>query len=523
MQSVNAAFTAEEKDSVRNIDQNLLVSWKKEDTLSSRTFTIGVSTIGGNDIIGANPGGIGNPGNYRYFDESEYVLSLGWEHSLKMPIGGLAKGFAEATLDNTSGRFTPRYMGGTSELYTATNLPRRPFIINAGFDVAGTPITIPQFSGVLTKPPMTNKTDATTKLVGSDYIDFLEGRYLDDALMFTGITTDQVMENRLQALGLTTAQYELDPGINVIPFGYFPKGITLGYLFDKLAESENGHFYQDESGVLRFENRQHWDSSPYNQVSAVIQTAQVLETQAPDTDHIINVVEVKSEMLRKQSEQIIFRLNPFDNIELAANTVTEVFVEFEDPALSMTVPTGTGTQSFFQANSQPDASGTDLTSSVSVFNYYKFANSVKLNFNNTSSQIAYLTNLVITGRPAKKTGDLYTRNVRSSSLTAFEEHKLEINNPFIQDPVWAQSLAEMLLNDYAQPENLQVINIRAMPRLQRGDLVSWQGRYWRIFEIRALLSPTDGFVQELTLLQRTPVSYFRIGISTVGGTDKIAP
>ncbi len=128
MQTVDAAFTAEERDKVRKIAHNLQVSWKKETTLGNRTFTIGVSLIGGNDIIGINPGAVGSPGNYRYFDESDYVTQLAWERGLHMPTGGMTMALAEATLDNTSGRFTPRYMGGISELFTSI-LPRRPAII----------------------------------------------------------------------------------------------------------------------------------------------------------------------------------------------------------------------------------------------------------------------------------------------------------------------------------------------------------------------------------------------------------
>src|ERR1044072_3108857 len=108
MQSVSAAFTAEEHDSVRTIAQILQVSWKKFSTLTNRLFTIGTSTIGGNDLIGVTPGAVGSPGNYRYFDESAYVTQLAWKRNLNIPAGGLAKALGEAHLDNTSGRFTPQ-------------------------------------------------------------------------------------------------------------------------------------------------------------------------------------------------------------------------------------------------------------------------------------------------------------------------------------------------------------------------------------------------------------------------------
>lgn len=42
--------------------------------------------------------------------------------------------------------------------------------------------------------------------------------------MFTGLRTDQVIEQILQNLGYATSQYELDYGINSIPFGLFDIG-----------------------------------------------------------------------------------------------------------------------------------------------------------------------------------------------------------------------------------------------------------------------------------------------------------
>lgn len=523
MQTVNSAWTAEERDTVRKIAHNLQVSWKKDSILGNRTFTIGVSTIGGSDIIGINPGAIGSPGNYRYFDESAYVTSLAWERGLNMPTGGLVKALGEATLDNTNGRFLPRYMGGNSELFTAI-LPRKPAIIGAGFNFSGIDQTVPQLSGILNKAPVVDVRNREVSLQMEDYIGYFQNRFLDQSIMFTAQRTDEVMRTLLvNELGMSTAQFSLDDGINLIPFGMFEKGRKFYDIFNDLTQAENGHSYMDEAGIFHFENRQHWDASPYNQTQRVIHTAQVIDAQAPDTDHIINVVEIRSKIMEKQPEQIIYRLNPFDSLAIPANSSAEYFFEFESPALSMTTPTGTGTVSYFVANDMDDGSGTDLTSSVSVTYAYRFANSTKMTFTNSSSSIAYITTLVISGRSAKSVGDLYTRSQISSSVTAYEERKFELENQFIQNVDWANSYAQMILNDFAQPENLQRITIRAIPELQLGDLVSWQGRPWRVFDIKSRLSPGTGFTQELTLLQRTITTYFRIGISTIGGSDKIAP
>lgn len=522
MQTVSAAFTAEERDSVRSIAQNVQVSWKKQSTLGNRTFTIGVSAIGGNDLIGANPGAVGSPANYKYFDETTYVTGLSWERGLHLPTGGLSKALAQVELDNTSGRFTPRYMGGNSELYTAQPL-RAPFIINAGFDL-GADITVPQFAGIITEQPEIDMRRRSYGFRGSDYIDFFQNKYLDQEVMFTAQRTDQVLNTLLTTgLGMNTAQFDLDYGINIIPFGLFEKGTRFANIIDQLVQAENGHFYQDESGIFKFENRQHWDSSPYTQVQRIIATSQVINAEAPNDDHLINVVEINAPIRQKQPAQTIFNLPSLSSISVPANSDVEQFFEFQDPVLALTNPTNGGTVSFYVANSASDESGTDLTSSISVTNVGTFAKAVKYRFRNTSSTNAYITQFVLSGRVAKEVGKLYYRESDDSSVTAYQERTLNIDNDYIQNNTWAASYARMILNDFSDPDKLQRITIRAIPELQLGDLISWQGRYWRVFDIKSVLNSDSGFNQELLLLQRTVTSYFRIGISSIGGTDRIAP
>ena len=522
MQVTPAGFTAEERDTVRKIAQSLQMSWKKDSTLGTKTFTVGTSAIGGNDAVGANPGALGSPANYRYFDESNYLLGLTWEKGYNMPTGGIAKSLAEARLANTSGRFTPRYMGGNSELFTAI-LPRRPAIISAGFNYNGIDQSILQFAGIVDKQPVVDSRSREISLSFADYIDFFQSRFLDQSAIFTSQTTDQVIETLLVQMGLSTSQYDLDPGINVIPFGRFEKGSYFADIINKLVEAENGHFYQDEEGIFKFENRQHWNIAPYINVQKVIYTSDVINAESPNVDHVINVVEVNSKQYKKLPEQIIFRLNPYNGLRVPGNSTESFFFEFENPALSVTTPTSTGTLSYFVANTEEDGSGTNLTSSLSVSSIYNFSNSAKVTFRNTSANAAYLVNLVISGRQASPVADIYTRKQDDSSVTAYEERKLTIDNEFIQSQDWAESYAQMVLNDFAEIENLQKLTIIAKPDLQLGDLVSWQGRYWRIFDVKSTLSPESGFIQELTLLQRSLTSYFRIGLSSIGGTDKIAP
>ncbi len=527
-QDVSAAWTAEEKDSVRNIAGGLLLSWKKESALGATTFTIGVSTIGGSDLIGINPGAVGSPGNYKYFDESDYVTSLSWERGFNLPIGGLSQGMAEAVLSNTSGRFLPDYMGGVSELSTAI-LPRRPFIINAGFEIDGVEQTIPQFSGVLKRQPVVDIRNKTVQLQGTDYVDFFAGRSLDHTAMFTGQRSDVVIEGILRDnLGLSTSQYVLEEGLNVLSFGIFNSGDKFSDIINEIAKAENANFYQDEQGIFRFENRQHWNRAPHNEVNRIVLTGQVIDALTPNEDHIINVVEVIGEPREVEDAQPIWGAGDYAGagvVELAANSDTEIWANFNDPIFEVTTPVANGTSgqtSYFSANTLSDGTGTDATSSVTLKSIDKFAQATKMVFSNNSGSTVHLVALVLYGRPARRTGDIYLREELGASVTAYEERNFKIESQYIQDKSWAQSYATTLLNDFGQPENIQTIVIRAMPSLQVGDLISWQGLTWRIYNKKSKLDPSVGFIEELKMVRRDIRATFTIGVSTIGGADIIA-
>lgn len=508
MQSVSSAFTAEAQDNTRRIAHNLQVSWKAESTLGNRTFTIGVSTIGGDDFIGVNAGAIGSPSNYSYLDESDYVLALSWERQLNIPTGGITKAFADGQLDNTSGRFLPSYMGGNSELFTAIR-PKSPNIINAGFVINGVEEEIPQFSGLFSRMPRVDAQNKTLSFESDDYIGYFENRKVDDTAMFTGVTTDQIIETLLIDAGMSTAQYELDQGLNDIPFTIIESGADFYSVINELAMAENGHFLQDEEGKFYFWNRQHFLSAPYTDVQAVIHTSQVINSETPSEDHIINVVEINSNIWEKRASQQIFELS--GSIEIIAGQETEVFVNLDDPVLEVTSQTITG-------NTQPDGSGSAI--SINIESRTVFSQAIKYVLTSTSS--GYITVLTVNGRSAIVGEELYTRIEDGSSLTAYQEKTLTINNKYIQSRTWANSFSQVILNRFSDAESLLKITIRALPQLQYGDLISWQGISWRVYGIRSSLDANSGFIQELLLVKARLESYFTIGVSEIGGADKIA-
>lgn len=505
MQVVTNAFTAEEKDTVRSPSHSLLMSWNKFDLTGGVTFTIGVSTIGGNDVIGANPGGIGNPGQWQYTDDSDYVMSMDWERQLNLPTGGLSKAYSEVDLDNTSGRYLPEYMGGVSEFSTAI-LPKRPQLISAGFS----DLNLTQFAGLLNRQPTVNLGARTVKLQADDYLAYFENKFVDDTAMFTGVTTDTIVETMFQQAGMATSQYDLDTGLNEIPFTIIESGSRMSEVLNELAVAENGYIFQDEEGIFKFWNRQKFFNAPYDTVQRILQTSQVLNVESPNEDHIINVVEVNAEIWQKRATQQIFALA--GTVEIIADQRTEFWANLDDPVLQVTSQSIT-------ANTAEDGTGSAIT--VTVVQREVFSQAVKYTL--TAPTTGYITAFTIDGRSAVVAEQFISKIQDDSSVTAFQERPLTINNRYIQNRTWANSYSQVILDRFSEPDNVLKISIRAVPELQLGDLISWQGHYWRVFSIRATFDEAVGFVQDLVMVKPRLTSYFTIGVSDIGGVDEIAP
>lgn len=514
LDNLNTTHVDRSSDNPRKVIQNTQVSWKRDFATGAIPFTIGTSLIGSVDFIGSDSGSAISAWNqYNYFDESQYVEGLSWERTLQLPVGGISIARANVQLDNTSGRFLPSSMQGNSELFTAI-LPQRPIKIFPGFHYDNTDNYEEAFVGILDKSPKVDLREKQAELSAVDFLGFLENKRIDDTTIYTGQRVDQIIEDILSnKFGLSTAQYELDTGIESIPFAAIESGTRYTDFINQITQAEMGHVIQDEAGIIHFWNRQKWSTLPYNLVQEIVYTADVLNVEAPDDDHIVNVVEVRATPREKTSGATLFTLGA--PIELAPGS-NDVWVDFDNPVIQAGTPTRT-------ANSAEDGSGSNDTSSVTLTSSSVFIRTAKYVYNNATGRVSYLTALSVTGTWATVVDEIYRTGQDDSSVTAYDEKVLSIQNDFIQSNTWANSYIQLVLSQLAEPEYLLKMTIRAKPHLSLGTLISWQGHYWRIFGMKTSMNPSIGFVQELDLVQRTDISYFTIGISQVGGSDAIAP
>jgi hypothetical protein len=344
MQVVSTEFENRAKGFVRPLSWALLMSFPRNFDDSIDFFTIGVSSIGGTDIIKGEGDVLQEWDKYDYSDYSGRIISMEWTRQ-EDHLSSMAMSTADITLDNTDGYFTPN--GGS--VIEDFILPYRPIKLFAGFGGENVPV----FVGLTEKMPEVDERNKTVKFHCIDFIYSLYNRPLTETVMLENVRTDEVLDELLQLAGLTTNQYDLDIGFNIIEFAYFPKDTKLGDAITELMEAEMGRFYLDELGIIRFNNRQNFSNDPVWAFSP----NNLLDVQTSKQDDIINVVEITAKVREVQANQKFWELQA--PVYIPAGELVDIWADFEDPVTEVDEPEyiATATTSSYTTNEVQDGSG----------------------------------------------------------------------------------------------------------------------------------------------------------------------
>lgn len=513
MQTTSTQFENRANGAMRPLSWRALMSFPKAFLPDIDFFTIGVSTIGGGDIIKGSGDVIQEWDKYQYDDYSYRIHQMEVTRQ-EEDINSVALAIADIEFENHDNYFTPN----AGSLIDEFILPYRPVKLFMGFGGENVPI----FVGLSEKMPTVDEKSKRVKFHLIDFMYSLFNRPLDESIILQDVRTDEALEELMDLAGITPTQYEFDTGFNIIDFVYFEKGTKFGDAVKELMEAEMGRFYMDETGIIRFKNRQNYSSIPVWHFDK----SNVVDIKTRTQDEIVNVVEIKAQVREVQANQKFWELQ--SAVLIPANSTVDIWADFEDPVTDCDDPVyiTSATTSLFSTNTQDDNSGSAVATGVTLDSSFLFAKSYKMTFENTNAFDVYITTLELFARPAKIVKEIYVREEDTASVAKYDERVLTIENNFINNESDARSKAIILLGDYSEYGGINELIVKGNPAIQIGDAIAcsisgFSGTYVITKVVNRLANAQ--FTQILTVKKKEFQTYFTVGISTIGGEDVIAP
>lgn len=526
MINVSDAFHELAAGPVRPLDWRVNVSFTKERDDDIGWFTLDESQLDGGDLLAdddTKPIQVWDA--YDYQDISDRLISMSITRSVEFPYN-VQSAIADFSLNNYDGYLSIAGAGGVSPL-SQYILPKRPCRLYLGFNTAG---QAPQFVGLTQGiPSYDGFRNERANFTALDFLSEIGDMKLDSMVMMRDARTDQVIAAILEQFGIEPSMFNLDPGLNVIPFVYFEPGKDAGNALRELVQAENGRMWLDEEGIIRFEPR---TGAIGDTPVMVFDENNIIDIAPSREGQIVNSIFISAEVRLVLGHQPVFtddNSNGYssapgdDNYRVPANGTKEVWLNFEDPVWTANalVLNGSADDSNYRV---VDLAGNLVSSGVTASGTL-FATSYKLEITNTNAFPVSVSYLELWGEPAKMLGGqpLEYEAEDTDSIAKYGQMKLEItDNRCFGSLNNARAYARDILSKYSEYNNVITANVKGDPSLQLGDIVTldypnYEGDYM-ITGMSHKLS--DAVLEtEITMRKTELYSPFILDESVLNGTD----
>lgn len=541
MQTTTDQFRSLATSEMRPLSWSLRISFDRSFSDTVTFFTLDTSILDGPDLLAPNDSDVIQEWDkYEYTDYSNRVISMEWQNQQDVPFS-VNLAMADIVLDNHDDYFTPGASSttdtvddeddepildeGGSEITSEASagigefiLPNRPVKIAAGF--GGENIQV--FVGLTEKMPVVDYKNKTVSFHCVDFLSAIFNRPLDESSIYVNKKTDYILTQLFTDAGLTSAQMDIAPGFNLVPFAYFEKGRLLGDVVRELMEAELGSLYMSELGVITFRSR--------NLIEApdvyFFDKSNTVDAITSGQDDIINVVQVNAPVRQVQELQPVYLLSSPVYLE-ALSTVT-IWADFSDPVVSVNDPSNgfNSNNSYFIATVSEEQDSATVDSDIAVDSSDLFANSYKLVLENNNAFAVYISTMELWGQPAKVTTNISLRDQDDDSVAKYDERVLTVDNEYLQSASQAQTLAAVVLDYYAEFGSTVEMNVKGSPALQLADNVLLSlgpttGSHEITKSVNKLFIRGSGasYEQRLTVKRITRRSFFVLNVSLLDGTD----
>lgn len=518
MQIVGTDFNQLANGDIRPLSWRLDMALEKVSDPDISWFTLDVSTLNGGDILGIDGDEIFLPWNYfEYTDYSERLIYQAVSRELEFPYS-VVSAIADFQVNNYDKYFTPHGSSPVAEFI----LPKRPVRLLQGFGNT----VLPQFMGLTSGMPEVDRLGGTATFTAMDFLTWIYDMPIRNTIAMQNARTDEVLANIFEQFGLAPSQFDLAQGRNRIPFLFFERDqTTAGDIIRPIMQAEMGMLWLDEQGIIRFRPRLELGEDPVY----VFDSDNIVSLDTDGDDTIINHIIINTNVREVQEYQIVYSKSLSDNTlnVVPAGGTYVMQANLQDPNLTIQTPTF-GENSSVSWFTAAIPNGTPVTSGVTVTSVELKTNTYDITFSNSNGFDVNISQLSLWGQPAKEISvEPTVYELRDQdSVDKYEDITYTIDNNFIQSVSQARSLGQTILNEYSEYADVITIEVKGNPALQLSDIVDVayeeHAGLYRIIKIENKLQDSK-FTQILKLRRYTDYDWFQLNVSTLNGTDVLAP
>lgn len=460
MQTTSLAFRKIAGGNVRPISWQFRAAFDKQLDPAVTFFELDSSVLDGPDILAPDDADVVQEWDkYIYTDYSDRVISIEITQDQTEPFS-IVQSMADIKLNNYDGFFTPN--GGSP--IDQFILPKRPMRILMGFNGEN----LPQFIGLSEKMPELDKASRTVTFHCIDFLTYIFDREISNTEMLQNVSTGEILDFLFQDVGLVPSQYSIDPtSFNRVDWFYVEKGMKLGTIVRELMEAEQGRLFMDELGIIRFLNRQNYNSNPVWK----FEDSRLIDYQVSSEDDIINFARIHSDVLGLFENVPLWSAS--QPILVPAGESVEVWSAYQDPVEAVDSPAYSDVEiegSSFK--STDDIGGTTPNGNVNLDSITNFSKASLMVFENVGATDAYIVNLDLWGDAVRVVDTITVEESDQTSIDNFDLRLYELKTKYIQKISSAITKASILVDDYKDFGSILDVDVKGNPALQVGDVVT---------------------------------------------------
>ncbi len=367
-----------------------------------------------------------------------------------LEVGNSSVGELSLELDNTGSLWGPH----SSSVYAPYLRSNRRVTVQAGFQYAPGSTELVPLGAFYTMDWSAPGGGPTAFLKAQDRMKKLRERKYRNSPLLVSQTVDACIRQALIDVGLGANDYVLTASTTTIPYAWATPGQNFFDYIKELAAADGGVVFFDENDVLHFQDANYLHNNSTTSLLTITDAIALIgNSDEWNEGDVKNRIAVTVNALKLVAAATIWSLQ--ETITVPAGGTYTINIAYQNPAANVSVPSVTGGPN------------------ISISSWTPYAMGGKLVLANSAGAAQTVTAITITGQTIQFDGsNIVVAEAASVTSGAEPARELAINNAFIQTISAATTLANNLLNLYANPPAKLAVEAVGLPHLELGDRVT---------------------------------------------------